>query len=89
MFSKTYKFTYRPYMINIIFIIAIFFFALVTPADAALTQNNSCVDCHKSISPFTEEQNRLNEIRLNHTLRNISCSLECHEDVLKIGRAHV
>ncbi|VVB89270.1 Doubled CXXCH motif (Paired_CXXCH_1) [uncultured archaeon] len=47
------------------------------------TLNNSCVDCHKTISPFTDEQLRLNEIRLNHTLRNISCSLECHEDVIR------
>lgn len=45
--------------------------------------NNSCVDCHKSISPFTDEQNRLNVIRVNHTERNISCSLECHEDVMR------
>ncbi|MCE8422432.1 MAG: hypothetical protein J5U17_05840 [Candidatus Methanoperedens sp.] len=70
-------------MRNLIFIIAIFFIGIVVPTDAAITQNNSCVDCHKSISPFTEQQSRLNEIRLNHTARNISCSLECHEDVLR------
>ncbi|VVB89473.1 Cytochrome c7 c [uncultured archaeon] len=45
--------------------------------------NNSCVNCHKTLSPFTDEQKRFNEIRLNHTERNISCSLECHEDVIR------
>ncbi|MDD5615613.1 MAG: hypothetical protein PHH85_05375 [Candidatus Methanoperedens sp.] len=50
---------------------------------SSISLNNSCVDCHKIISPFTEEQTRLNEIRLNHTLKNISCSLECHEDVIR------
>lgn len=45
--------------------------------------NNSCVDCHRTLSPFTDEQKRLNEIRMNHTVRNISCSLECHEDVIR------
>jgi len=41
------------------------------------------VDCHQTLSPFTDEQLRFNEIRLNHTQRNISCSLECHEDVIR------
>lgn len=61
------------------------FLALQNPVSAVSLDslNNSCVDCHKSISPFTDEQNRLNEIRLNHTERNISCSLECHEDVMR------
>jgi len=45
--------------------------------------NNSCVDCHKTLSPFTEEQNRFNEIRQNHIGRNISCSLECHADIIR------
>lgn len=61
------------------------FLAIINPVSAVPLDslNNSCVDCHKSISPFTDEQNRLNEIRLNHTERNINCSLECHEDVMK------
>lgn len=45
--------------------------------------NNSCVACHEKLSPFTDEQNRLNEIRQNHIGKNISCSLECHEDVIR------
>lgn len=46
--------------------------------------DNSCVDCHKKISPFTEEQGRLNEIRIKHIEENnASCSFACHEDVLR------
>jgi hypothetical protein len=59
--------------------------ANINPVNAAASDsfNNSCVDCHKTLSPFTDEQIRFNEIRLNHTERNISCSLECHEDVIR------
>lgn len=60
------------------------FLVLTTPVMARVESiNNSCVDCHKKLSPFTDEQSRFNEIRLNHTERNISCSLECHEDVIR------
>jgi len=59
-------------------------FIVITPAMASVESiNNSCINCHKKLSPFTDEQNRFNEIRLNHTERNISCSLECHEDVIR------
>ncbi len=64
-------------------ILFIFLFTLAAGAVQSSSLNNSCVDCHRTISPFTDEQNRLNEIRLNHTLKNISCSLECHEDVIR------
>ncbi len=66
----------------ILFIILISF---ITPVEATHLDvlNNSCVDCHETLSPFTDEQSRFNEIRLNHTERNISCSLECHEDVIR------
>lgn len=70
-------------MKNMLFITAIFFIAFTASAEAAISQKNSCVDCHKSISPFTEDQTRLNEIRLNHTAKNITCSLECHEDFMR------
>ncbi len=59
------------------------FFTFTAGAASSVGFNNSCVDCHKTISPFTDEQTRLNEIRLNHTLKNISCSFECHEDVIR------
>lgn len=45
--------------------------------------NDSCIDCHRTLSPFTDEQIRFNEIRKNHAERNISCSLECHEDLIR------
>lgn len=41
---------------------------------------NSCVDCHKTLTPFIEEQKRFNQIRIQHLERNAACSLECHED---------
>lgn len=58
---------------------------LIAPVGAAHLEalNNSCVNCHKSLSPFSDEQIRFNDIRLNHTERNISCSLECHEDFIR------
>ncbi len=67
--------------------IVLYFVAFIVPAAAAsnvdASSNNSCVDCHRTLSPFTDEQTRFNEIRQNHTERNISCSLECHEDIIR------
>ncbi len=67
------------------FILMAYFISFIAPAGASHLDilNNSCVDCHKALSPFTDEQSRFNEIRLNHTERNISCSLECHEDIIR------
>ena len=48
------------------------------PAGTAL--ENSCIDCHKTLTPFIEEQKRFNQIRVQHLERNAVCSLECHED---------
>lgn len=50
---------------------------------SGLEANNSCVDCHKKISPFTDAQARLDHIVINHTERNVSCSLDCHIDVAR------
>ncbi|HEY9245511.1 MAG TPA: hypothetical protein VIO11_01565 [Candidatus Methanoperedens sp.] len=57
----------------------------IAPAGAAHLDvlNNTCVDCHKALSPFTDEQSRLNEIRLKHIKDNISCQLECHADIIR------
>ena len=41
---------------------------------------NSCIDCHKTLTPFIEEQQRFNQIRIQHLERNVGCSLECHEE---------
>ncbi len=46
----------------------------------AVASENSCTDCHKTLSPFIEVQKRFNQIRIQHLERNVSCSLECHED---------
>ncbi|CAG1006414.1 hypothetical protein METP3_03811 [Methanosarcinales archaeon] len=66
-------------------LILIVFIFLIAPAGAVHLEafNNSCINCHKSLSPFTDEQIRFNDIRSNHTDRNISCSLECHEDIIR------
>lgn len=44
---------------------------------------NSCIDCHKTLTPFIEEQKRFNQIRIQHLERNAACSLECHEDKVR------
>ena len=54
--------------------ISIFFVPNVTASD------NSCIDCHKTISPFIEIQKQFNQIRVEHLEKNVTCSLECHED---------
>lgn len=79
------KSTYYTYSLKLVHLLLIAFIFLIVPAAAINLDalNNSCITCHKSISPFTDEQIRFNEIRLNHTERNISCSLECHEDVIR------
>jgi hypothetical protein len=51
---------------------------VLIPEGTAL--ENSCIDCHKTLTPFIEEQKRFNEIRIQHLERNTACSLECHED---------
>lgn len=82
MFLKTQtqkKFLLRSSLSCIILV----FFALSAGAANSGALNNSCVDCHSTLSPFNDEQIRLNEIRMNHTLKNISCSFECHEDVMR------
>ena len=84
MFLKTKKQENDLYRVYGVMTLVIFI-SLIIPVKASHLEvlNNSCVDCHQSLSPFTDEQIRFNEIRLNHTQRNISCSLECHEDVIR------
>ena len=74
---------YKMRAYNFILIVFLVYFIAPSGASHLKVLNNSCVDCHEIISPFTAEQSRLNEIRLNHTEKNISCSLECHEDVIR------
>lgn len=53
-------------------------FVLLVPGIYAA--ENSCIDCHKTLTPFIEEQKRFNQIRIQHLERNVVCSLECHEE---------
>ncbi len=50
----------------------------ITPQAEA--SENSCIDCHKTLTPFIEVQKQFNEIRIQHLERGVTCSLECHED---------
>ncbi len=82
MFSKTT----HIYNLKILSILIFVYFIPFIPTAGAThldALNNSCVDCHRTLSPFTPEQSQFNQIRLNHIERNISCSLECHEDVIR------
>jgi len=45
--------------------------------------DNSCINCHKTLTPFIEEQQHFNQIRIQHLERNVACSLECHEDKVR------
>lgn len=41
---------------------------------------NSCIDCHKTLTPFMEVERQFNQIRIQHLERNVNCQLDCHED---------
>jgi hypothetical protein len=85
MSSKDEKSGFNQHSFKVTYFAIIVFFFLIAPAVATNIEalNNSCINCHKSISPFSDEQKSFNKIRLNHTERNISCSLECHEDLIR------
>ncbi len=82
MFTKNKIAGFHRYDSLVLFLCSII---LIVPAGATHLNalNNSCIDCHKALSPFTDEQNRFNEIRQGHIERNVSCSLECHEDIIR------
>ncbi len=85
MFLKNEKRSTCGFDFRILYILLAYFVLFIAPAGAANLEslNNSCVDCHKALSPFTDEQSRLNEIRLRHIKDNISCQLECHADIIR------
>ncbi len=62
---------------SVIFFALIGFILFFIPQAVA---ENSCIDCHKTLSPFLEVQKQFNQIRMRHLEKNVSCSLECHED---------
>jgi hypothetical protein len=57
------------------FIFAIF----AAPVSAA---DNSCLDCHEKLTAFSEKEKELNDIRIEHLQRGVSCSLECHATII-------
>lgn len=73
--------------IFITFLILTGFVLFLIPQVSA--SENSCIDCHKTLTPFLEEQKRFNQIRIQHLERNVGCSLECHEErVRKLATAN-
>ncbi len=87
MISKTKKRNFHGPDLRVSYLYAcILFISFIAPAGAVhldSLNNNSCIECHKALSPFTDEQTRLNEIRLNHIKNNVSCQLECHADIIR------
>ncbi len=67
-------------VINNILIVFLFLSGITLIVPEVIASENSCIDCHKTLTPFVEEQKRFNEIRIQHLERNVACSLECHED---------
>lgn len=73
--------------LNVLIILAsVFLFALFIPSALA----NSCINCHETLSPFSEKEKELNElVRIKHLARDIPCSLECHATTLnKIAKSN-
>lgn len=66
--------------ILIFFILTGFVLFLIPQANASA---NSCIECHKTLTPFTEEQKRFNQIRIQHLERTVACNLECHEERIR------
>ncbi len=60
-------------------LIILLFVILIAPHALA---DNSCINCHQTLSAFNETEQQFNEIRLQHLARDIPCSLECHTATL-------
>jgi predicted CXXCH cytochrome family protein len=64
----------------------LFFASLVIPGALA---DNSCLNCHEKLSAFSEKEKELNEVRIKHLARDVSCSLECHATTIdKIAKSN-
>jgi hypothetical protein len=68
---------------NKIFVVFLFIAGIFSILPEVNASENSCIDCHKTLTPFIEEQKHFNEIRIQHLERNVACSLECHEDRIR------
>jgi len=69
---------YRNLIVSI-FIVLIASF--IVPA--ALSAENSCLNCHSKLSAFNETERLFNEIRVKHLARDVACSLDCHVNILE------
>ncbi len=79
----------RAVLINRIILALLFSSGIVLILPVVNASENSCVDCHKTLTPFIEEQRRFNEIRIQHLERNVTCSLECHADrIMQLATAN-
>lgn len=65
---------------NKILMVLLFLTGILVFMPEVNASENSCIDCHKTLTPFIEEQQRFNQIRIEHLERNVVCSLECHEE---------
>jgi nitrate/TMAO reductase-like tetraheme cytochrome c subunit len=61
----------------VVYLVLIGLLLLISNVSAS---ENSCIDCHKTLSPFIEVQKQFNQIRIQHLEKSVTCSLECHED---------
>ncbi len=73
----------RIVLFNKILIVLLFLAGILVFLPEVNASENSCIDCHKTLTPFIEEQMRFNQIRIQHLERNAGCSLECHEDRIR------
>lgn len=72
-----------------IFILASFIVLFTMFAAPVSSANNSCLDCHEKLTAFNEKEKDLNEIRIKHLERDVTCSLECHATILdKIAKSN-
>jgi hypothetical protein len=59
-------------------ILAGFMFLLAIFVSPVFAADNSCLNCHEKLTAFSEEEKKLNDIRIKHLQRGVACSLECH-----------
>jgi nitrate/TMAO reductase-like tetraheme cytochrome c subunit len=79
----------QPRSFSIVIFLALAGFILVL-IPVTVASANSCIDCHKTLSHIVELQQQSNmtfQQQFNQTLikehiqRNVTCSLECHQDI--------
>ncbi|HYN44510.1 MAG TPA: PGF-CTERM sorting domain-containing protein [Candidatus Limnocylindrales bacterium] len=70
-------------------ILAGFMFLFAIFAAPVFAAGNSCLNCHETLSAFSEKEKELNEVRIKHLQRDVACSLECHATTIdKIAKSN-